>query len=121
MLKNKIIRIRWIKQYPTAHNHVAVGAVIDETDNYLVVLCKTYHFGDHIGGKRAKTIIGKYVNGVLEGEKATRIIPWHSIEIMHELPAATEWQTDAYVDESGLCYLNNRQKTIITRSLQVDE
>ena len=118
MLKNKIVRIRWMKPYPTAHNHVAIGSVIDETDNYLVVLCKTYHFGDHIGGKKTKLITGKYINGVLEGDKATRIIPWHRIEILHELPSSTEWQTDTYTDESGLCYLNNKQKTVIARSPQ---
>ena len=121
MLKNKIVRIRWIKQYPTAHNHVAVGRVIHEADNYLVVLCKTYHFGDHIGGKRAKMIAGKYINGVLEGDKAPRIIPWHCIEIMHELPSSNEWETDAYTDEIGLCCLNNKHKTIITRPPQGDD
>ncbi len=121
MLKNKIVRIRWIKPYSTAHNHVAIGRVINATDNYLVVLCKTYHFGNNVGGKRAKMIVGKYVNGVLESDKATRIIPWHSIEIMHELPPSTEWETDTYTDESGLCYLNNEEKTVITRPPQVNE
>jgi hypothetical protein len=120
MLKNKIVRVRWLKRYPTAHNHVAIGTVIDETDNYLVLLCKTYHFGDSVGGRQAKMAKGRYVNGILESGKATRIIPWHCIEIMHELPPATDWEANAYTDETGLCYLNNRQKTVITRLPELD-
>ena len=123
MLKNKIVRVRWVKPYPTAHNHVAVGTVMDETNNYLVLLCRMYHFGSNLGsgGKRAKMLKGQYVNGVLEGNKETRIIPWHCIEVMHELPTATDWEADAYTDESGYCYLNNKHKTDITRPLQVNE
>ncbi len=28
MLSGKVVRIRWVKYYPTAHNHVAVGDMI---------------------------------------------------------------------------------------------
>ncbi len=75
MLNNKIVRVHWAKPYPTAHNHVAIGLVIAETDNYLVLRRKTYHFGDHVGGKKAKLCPGKYVGGIMESVTATRIIP----------------------------------------------
>ena len=121
MLKNKIVKVRWVKQYPTAHNHVAIGSVIAETDNYLVLRCKAYHFGDHIGGKKAKLCSGKYVGGIMESVTTTRIVPWHRIEVINELPPSTEWEGDAFVDESGFCYLNNGHKTVITRASERSE
>lgn len=121
MLKNKIVKVRWVKQYPTAHNHVAIGSVIAETDNYLVLHCKAYHFGDHAGGKKAKLCPGKYVGGIMESAATTRIVPWHRIEIINELSPATDWNRDAFVDESGLCCLNNDHKTMITRASERSE
>ena len=121
MLKSKIVRVRWVKPYPSAHNHIAIGEVIAETNNYLVLLCKTYHFGDSVGGKKTRLRCGEYVQGVLEGEKATRIVPWHRIEIMHELPSSTDWQAEAFINESGACYLHNEHKTIITRTTERNE
>lgn len=116
MLKEKIIRVRWMKPYPTAHNHVAIGLVIAETNNYLVLNCKTYHFGANIGGRKVILRNDKYVGGVLVGENAIRVIPWHCIEVINELPPSTDWTADACVDESGLCFLNNEHKTVITRA-----
>ena len=118
MLAGKVVRIRWVKQYPTAHNHLAIGHVVRETDNYLAVLCKTYHFGGNLGGggsKSCKLKRGAFIGGVLESEKAVRIIPWTQIEVMHELPERTKWDVEAVVDDSGLCYLDNEQKTLISR------
>jgi len=121
MLKNKIVRVRWVKQYPTAHNHIALGSVIADTDNYLVLQCKTYHFGDHVGCKKAKLCRGKYVGGIMESVSATRIVPWHRIEVINELPPTTDLDCDAFVDESGLCCLNNEHKTVITRATERSE
>jgi hypothetical protein len=121
MLKNKIVRVRWVKPYPTAHNHVAIGEVIAETENYLSLRCKTYHFGDHVGGKKAKLRAEKYIGGIMEGVTATRIVPWHRIEIINELPASTDWDIDAFVDESGFCHLNDERKTAITRAPERNE
>ena len=121
MLKNKIVKVRWVKPYATAHNHVAIGAVIAETNNYLVLRCKTYHFGDHVGGKKMKLHSEKYVSGIMEGAPVTRIVPWHRIEIIHELPSSTDWNCDAFVDESGFCWLNNEHRTVITRASERSE
>lgn len=121
MLKNMIVKLRWVKQYPTAHNHVAVGSVIAENDNYLVLRCKTYHFGDHVGGKKAKLCPGKYVGGIMESATATRIVPWHRVEVINELPPTTDWDREAFVDESGFCCLDNDHKTMITRASERSE
>ena len=121
MLKNKIVKVRWVKPYPTAHNHVTIGSVIAETDNYLILRCKAWHFGEHVGGKKAKLCPGKYVGGIMEGLTATRIVPWHRIEVINELPPTTDWDCDAFVDESGFCRLNNEHKTMITRASERSE
>jgi hypothetical protein len=121
MLKNKIVKLRWVKPYPTAHNHVAIGSVINETANYLILRCKTYHFCDHVGGKKAKLRHEQYVGGIMEGLTATRIVPWRRIEIINELPPSTDWNCDAFVDEGGFCWLNNEHKTMITRASERSE
>ena len=50
-----------------------------------------------------------------------RMVPWHRIEVMHELPASTDWETDAYVNEAGICYLNNEYRTMVTRTTERNE
>lgn len=116
MLEGKIVKVRWVKEYPTAHNHVAIGEVLHENSEYLVVRCKTYHFGNNVGGKKATLVPGKYVGGVLEGERSVRVIPWGRIEVINQLPKKTDWDVKAHLDESGLCYLDNKFKTIVSRS-----
>ena len=115
MLEGKVVKLRWVKPYPTAHNHVAVGDVLQETPEYLVLLCRTYHFGNPVSGRKGALREGAYVCGVLQGEKSVRIIPWSRIEVINELPAETDWDVKAHVDQTGLCYLANAQKTVITR------
>jgi len=117
MLSGKVVRIRWVKMYPTAHNHVAVGSVIHETPHYLTLLCKTYHFGNSLGTKKAYLVPNSYVGGIIEGEKATRSIPWSQIEVINELPSETDWDVRAIVEESGLCVLANKHKTVVTRAM----
>ena len=41
---DKIWKIRTIKSYPEATNHLLVGRVLDITDSYVRLHCKTYHF-----------------------------------------------------------------------------
>jgi len=115
MLAGKVVKVRWVKSYPTAHNHVAIGDVLRETPQYLVLLCKTFHFGGNIGGHAGILRQGKYTGGIMEGCKAVRIIPWGRVEIINELPDQTNWDVAARIDQTGLCYLENEQKTIVAR------
>lgn len=116
MLTGKIVRIRWVKPYPEAHNHIAIGDVLDETPNYLTLFCRTYHFGNNVGGRKARLVPLKFVGGIVEGEKAVRSVPWSRIEVINELPETTDWNAPAQVDEDGLCTLINKHKTVITRA-----
>lgn len=117
MLTGKVVRIRWVKMYPAAHNHVAIGDVLHESPNYLTLLCKTYHFGHGVGTKRAALVANSLVGGIVEGEKAVRSVPWSHIEVINELPEDTDWDVTALVEESGLCMLMNKYKTVITRAM----
>ena len=117
MLSGKVVRIRWVKMYPSAHNHVAIGDVLLETPYYLTLLCKTYHFGHGVGTKKAFLVPNTYVGGIVEGEKAIRSVPWAQIEVINELPADTDWNVRALVEESGLCVLQNEQKTVVSRAM----
>ena len=121
MLTGKVVRIRWVKSYAEAHNHVAIGNVIKETPHYLTLLCKSYHFGKNIGGIKAHLIPHKCVNGVVEGKKAARSIPWTQIEVITELPSSTDWDVPALAYEDGSCMLLNKQNTVITRARHTEQ
>lgn len=116
MLTGKIVRLRWVKPYQEAHNHVAIGEVLCETPCYLMLHCKTYHFGSAVGGGHARLVQNSFVGGIVEGEKAIRSVPWPRIEVINELPPGTEWDVEAHVDEAGLCVLANSHKTVVTRA-----
>ena len=117
MLSGKVVRIRWVKTYASAHSHVAIGDVLCETAHYLTLLCKTYHFGHGVGTKRAVLVPNVCVGGIVEGEKSVRSIPWSQIEVINELPADTDWDVEAVVEDSGLCVLANAHRTVVTRAM----
>ena len=51
--KNKIWKIRTIKNYPDAHNHLLVGKVLEITDSYVCIHCRACVVSGHsTGGKR---------------------------------------------------------------------
>jgi len=119
MLVGKVVRVRWVKMYPTAHNHVAVGDVLHETRNCLTLNCKTYHFGQNVGANKTFLEPNVFVGGIIEGEKAIRSIPWSQIEVINELPSGTDWDVPASVDDSGQCQLVNEHGTVIVRGKSV--
>jgi hypothetical protein len=116
MLKGRKVKIRWIKSYPTAHNHIAVGEIIESEQLYLTMHCKTYHFGQSLEGTTGPITPGEYSGGVMEGLPQIRIIPWSRIEVMHLLDDDTEWNVPAVFDTSGNCILKNAHKTLLINS-----
>ncbi len=92
MNEGKIVKIRFIKRYGGAKNHVCIGAVKAETDNYLVVKGRTFHFGSALPQKQ----------GLQKGLPKTRWIPWHQIELVTELRPDLDWRTEEFaLDASG--------------------
>ena len=71
----KIWKIRTVKDYADAHNHILVGRILDLTESYVRLHCKSYHFDKTVNS----------VEDIREGCLMVRIVPWHRIEIINEL------------------------------------
>jgi len=93
----KIVRVRWVKQYPEATNQVCVGEIVREAPEYLVVRGIVLSF--HKGDRQAK-----------RDEERVRWVPWSQIALVEELPHDLKWrQIEFFVDESGqVCFAGNR-------------
>ena len=72
----RIWKIRTVKDYPDAHNHIMIGEVLDETPTYLRVMGRTFHFGKSVNN----------LKDIQEGMLMVRVIPWVRIQVVHELP-----------------------------------
>jgi hypothetical protein len=77
----KIWKIRTIKNYPDAHNHLLLGKVLEITNSYIKIHCRTYHFGRIINRPEEIQIGGLMV----------RVVPWSRVEIINELPATFDY------------------------------
>jgi hypothetical protein len=96
----KIWKIRAIKNYPEAHNHVLVGKVLDITDSYVRLHCRTYHFGPVLNSPE----------DVLVGAVTIRVIPWSRIEIINELPANFDYvRSTVIADKPGQVLFKDKQ------------
>ena len=96
----KIWKIRAIKNYPEAHNHVLVGKVLEITDSYVRLHCRTYHFGPVLSSPE----------DVLIGAVTIRVIPWSRIEIINELPADFDYVKSTVIsDKPGQVLFRDKQ------------
>jgi hypothetical protein len=90
--ENKIWKIRTIKNYPEAHNHLLVGKVLDITESYIRIHCRTYHFGRVINRPEDVQI----------GDLMNRVVPWSRVEIINELPPAFDYIRNTLIaDKEG--------------------
>lgn len=79
--ETKIWKIRTIKNYSDAHNHLLLGKVMEITDSYIRIHCRTYHFGRVINRPEDIQIGGLMV----------RVVPWSRVEIINELPPTFDY------------------------------
>lgn len=91
LIKGKIIKVRFVKNYASAHNHVVIGRVVDESDCYLLLECRTLHFGTLVRNR----------SRIEHGAKALRALPWHRIEVLHVLDDEVDWASDLTIDDDG--------------------
>lgn len=77
----KIWKVRIVKPYAGAHNHLIVGEVLHDTPTWLRLKGRTYHFG--------RTV--ERVSDIKVGSRAVRIVPWNRIELVNELPASFDY------------------------------
>ena len=96
----RIWKIRAIKNYPEAHNHVLVGRVLEVTDSYIRLHCRTFHFGPSLDKP----------DDVLVGAVMVRVIPWSRIEIINELPADFDYIKSTVIsDKPGQVLFRDKQ------------
>jgi hypothetical protein len=106
-LRDHVVKVRWVKNYAEAHNHVAVGEVVEETDEYLMLHCRTFHF---------RRVDAEQSGGLRTGVAMTRVIPWSRIEVIHLLPENTRWDVEYGYDAHGDLVLINEHRTLIGRA-----
>jgi hypothetical protein len=98
--ESRVWKIRTIKNYPEAHNHVLVGKVLEVTDSYVRLHCRTFHFGPVLESPE----------DVLIGDVMVRVIPWSRIEIINELPANFDYVRSTVVgDKPGQVLFKDKQ------------
>ena len=76
-----IWKIRTIKNYPEAHNHLLVGRVLETTESYVRLHCRTYHYGRMVNRPEDIKI----------GALGVRLVPWSRVEIINELPVTFDY------------------------------
>jgi len=75
--KTEIWKVRQVKPYENATNHIFLGRVISKNATYVAMDCVTFHFG--------KVVDTAMNNKVITGMRRIRRIPWHQIEVVHDL------------------------------------
>lgn len=101
MNAGRIVKVRMVKKYKDAKNHVCIGEVKRETASYIVVKGVTFHFGSVFS--QPPTLV--------RGEMKTRWIPWHQVEIVTELAADLDWLNEEFtLDDTGDIILKREAK-----------
>ena len=95
--KNKLWKVRTVKNYPEAHNHIFFGEVLQTLNPYLKMRCRTFHFGKNINGPK----------DIRSGKLGTRIIPWSRIEIVNEISGEFDFADSRLVFEEGRVFLSD--------------
>ena len=106
----KILKIRTIKNYPQAHNHLIVGKALEINSTFIRLHCRTYHYGGIINSPK----------DIHAGELMNRMIPWNRIEIVNELPSDFDYINNivaadndgkvAFKDKKHYCLINSGTK-----------
>ena len=99
MSENRLIwKLRFIKPYPDAHNHLLVGQVVARGQVCLELMCRTFHYGRSVNG----------LKDIVVGALGKRIVPWSRIEIINELPASFDFQNAKLkADQKGGVFFSN--------------
>jgi len=103
----KIWKVRTVKNYPEAHNHLFIGQVLERTGSYIRLDCRTYHFGKAINS----------VKDIRAGIKGIRILPWNSIEMINELPCSFDYvKADLVSNKDGKIALSDGKTDCVLSS-----
>ena len=95
---NKIWKVRTVKNYHEAHNHLVIGRVVEVNEVFLKLCGRTYHFRRNILTAR----------DVIVGIEANRVVPWNRVEIVNELPTSFDYKEAVLsMDKDGRVVLND--------------
>ena len=98
--ESKIWKVRTIKNYPEAHAHLLVGKVLDITDSYVRLHCRTYHFQGTVTKPE----------DIQMGSVMVRVVPWSRIEIINELPEGFDYvRSTVIADKVGQVLFKDRE------------
>jgi hypothetical protein len=103
----KIWKMRTIKNYPEAHNHICIGRVLNINDSYVRLKCRTFHFGKSVNNLKDIRI----------GDIGVRVIPWCRVEIINELePTFRYGQAKLSLDNSKVVISDGKLNYTIASS-----
>ena len=103
-LKSKMVKLRCKKSYQGAHTHIIVGRVLEENQNYIAIMGKTFHFGRIVDGMK---------NQIFSGAITERIVPWNNVEIVHPLSDESDFSAPIKFDGNGNLVLCDTAHTLI--------
>ena len=106
--ESKIWKVRAVKPYPEAHNHLLIGQVVRQDAVVLEMYCRTFHFGSRVDGR----------NRVRCGPLEERLIPWSRIEIINLLPTAFDYRHAKLVVRDDEIFLTDghEMRTIVNNA-----
>ena len=95
----QVWKVTLVRLYQDAVNHVYVGEVIDNVENYVKLRCAAFHFKNVSNG----------LKDIKMDEIACRIIPWSRIEVIDILSPVFE------INEAQLVGGENKNYDVIFR------
>ena len=105
--KTKIWKVRTVKNYPEAHNHIFIGEVVNMNQSYVRLNCRTFHFGKNINN----------IKDIRIGGQSVRILPWNRIEIINELPSSFDYsEAELIYNNDGKIALSDEQTECVISS-----
>ena len=95
-----IWKIRTVKAYPEAHNHLLIGEVRAKDRVCVEMNCRSFHVGRAVHS----------LKNIRAGELGIRIIPWTHIEIINVLPTDFDYcEAELSIDREGDILLKDRR------------
>lgn len=94
-------KVRTVKAYPEARNHLLIGEVRAKDRVCVEMNCRSFHFGRAVNS----------LKDIRVGEVDVRIIPWTHIEIVNVLPAEFNYhEAELSLDREGNIFLRDRHR-----------
>ena len=108
----KIMKIRTVKNYPQAHNHLLIGKALEITNTYVRLHCRSYHYGSIVNSPK----------DVQVGELMIRMVPWSRIEVINELPSDFDYINNVIAtDKNGkVAFQDNKHSCLIGSGTKYD-